>query len=496
MKLRNEIQLIAYPDSLGGNLEALHQALREHFEGVIGGVHILPFYPSTSDRGFSPTTHLEVDSNFGDWKDVERIGESVDLMADLVVNHVSCQSEYFRDYLTKGDASEYKDFFIDEEKFFAGAQPNEDDIAALYRPRPESPFREHTFGDGTKKKLFSTFSIDQIDLDTENPEVLSLLASYIDQLADAGVDLLRLDALGYARKRRGTNSFMIPETYEFIQWLAEKAHARGVAILPEIHAHYTEQQKLAAADGVDYVYDFGLPMLVLFTIFFGDTRPLERWMEIRPANAITVLDTHDGIGVVDANGLLTDEEIDRTLHLLRVHGGNAMLRATGTNSDNVDIYQMNVTYYSALGRSAEGYLLARAIQFFAPGIPQVYYVGALAGKNDEEKLNATGVGRDINRHDYTLEEIARECERDVVRWLFALMRFRNTYPAFGGEFSIIPCDAKRLHWKWKKENLSCELIADLEVYDARIVYIDEETGEKKEMKLCESIEEEMPKESG
>jgi sucrose phosphorylase len=486
--IRNKVQLITYPDSLGGNLCRLYEILKGHFEGVVGGVHILPFYPSSSDRGFSPLTHLEVGPGFGTWEDIDRIGRDFDLVADLMVNHISRESEYFKDYLEKNEASEYKNFFIDEEVFFGERKKNEEDLNALYRPRPETPFREFLFEDGTKKNIFCTFSPDQIDLNVDDPGVRQLLRDFVERLAFSGVDLIRLDAVGYIVKRAGTASFMIPETYKLIRWLSDEAHTHGVSVLPEVHHRFSVQKKLASSDGVDFVYDFGLPMLVLYTIFFGDTGALKRWIDIRPENSITTLDTHDGIGVVDAQGLLSPEEIEKTLKVLRIHGGNAMMRATGKNSENVDIYQMNVTYFSALGESDEGYIIARAIQFFVPGIPQVYYVGALAGKNDIDTLNATGVGRDINRHNYTLEEVEENCQRDVVQKLFHLMRFRNSYPAFEGVFTLVPTKDDVLILRWELDRWRCELFVDFHMYEAHIVYRDVENGKEETIELCRGVD--------
>jgi sucrose phosphorylase len=168
-------------------------------------------------------------------------------------------------------------------------------------------------------------------------------------------------------------------------------------------------------------------------------------MAVRPTNAVTVLDTHDGIGVVDVGadpddptrpGLLTPEQVDALVEGIHVRTGGQSRAATGAAASNLDVYQVNSTYYAALGSDDLRYLIARAIQFFVPGIPQVYYVGALVGGNDTEMLQATGVGRDINRHNYSRDEIARDLVRPVVRALNGLARFRNTHPAFDGELTF------------------------------------------------------------
>ncbi len=197
---------------------------------------------------------------------------------------------------------------------------------------------------------------------------------------------------------------------------------------------------------MDRVYDFALPPLVLHAIFNHTARYLKQWLEISPRNAITVLDTHDGIGVIDIGadssdpqdrpGIIPTEELDALVEKIHTNSNGQSRLATGAAASNLDLYQVNCTFYDALGRNDRDYLLARAIQFFAPGVPQVYYVGLLAGENDMTLLNQSGVGRDINRHFYTPDEIERAIQRPVVQSLFDLIRFRNRHPAFSGSFSM------------------------------------------------------------
>lgn len=181
---------------------------------------------------------------------------------------------------------------------------------------------------------------------------------------------------------------------------------------------------------------FALPMLLIHALYYGKTEYLKHWLAICPRKQFTTLDTHDGIGVVDVKDLLPDEEIERTKEDIFKFGANVKKIYNTAAYNNLDIYQVNCSYYSALGDDDAAYLLARAVQFFAPGIPQVYYVGMLAGKNDLKLLEETKVGRNINRHYYTKEEIAEEVTRPVVKALLSLMEFRNTHPAFDGTFDI------------------------------------------------------------
>jgi sucrose phosphorylase len=197
-----------------------------------------------------------------------------------------------------------------------------------------------------------------------------------------------------------------------------------------------------------------LPPLVLHAFFAGTAEHLKHWIAIRPNNALSVLDTHDGIGVMDIGvdasdpearkGLVPEAGIELLVQQIHANSRGDSLRATGAAASNLDLYQVNCTFYDAIGRDDLRYLLCRAIQFFLPGIPQVYYVGLLAGANDMALLGRTGVGRDINRRYYTSNEIAAAMERPVVGDLFELMRLRNTHPAFQGSFVLQPSTPETL----------------------------------------------------
>ena len=438
--MRNAVQLIAYADRFGGSLAGLHEVLDDHLAGAFEGVHVLPFFTpfDGADAGFDPDDHTRVDPRLGTWDDVAALGADRDTVVDVIVNHVSSRSPQVRDWLAQGDGSPHAGMFLTLGAVFPDGA-TEDDLARIYRPRPGLPFTPVTVA-GRRRFVWTTFTSEQIDIDVESEPGRAYLASVLDALASAGVGMVRLDAVGYAVKTPGTSCFMTPETFAFIDDLTAQARARGMAVLVEVHSHFAKQVEIGAR--VDRVYDFALPPLVLHALYTGDCEPLGRWLAIRPANAVTVLDTHDGIGVVDVArdgdepGLLDDAQVDALVEGIHERTGGQSRQATGAAASNLDLYQVNATYYSALGCDDGAYLIARAIQFFTPGIPQVYYVGALAGTDDMELLARTGVGRDINRHHYTREEIAEHVRRPVVAALLALARFRNTHPAFGGEVAV------------------------------------------------------------
>ncbi|MDN6030498.1 MAG: sucrose phosphorylase, partial [Lactococcus plantarum] len=259
--------------------------------------------------------------------------------------------------------------------------------------------------------------------------VKTFISETIKDMASHGCSLIRLDAFAYAIKKLDTTDFFVePDIWELLNEVRDVASQYDVDLLPEIHEHYSIQKKISDHDY--FVYDFALPMITLYSLYSGKSNRLANWLKISPMKQFTTLDTHDGIGVVDARDLLTEDELAYTSEELYKVGANVKKTYSSANYNNLDIYQINSTYYSALGDNDGSYLLARAIQVFAPGIPQVYYVGLLAGKNDIELLEATKEGRNINRHYYTTSEIDAEVARPVVKDLFTLLRFRNTSASF------------------------------------------------------------------
>jgi sucrose phosphorylase len=456
--MKNEVQLIAYADRLGGTLEGLGRLLDGPLAGLFGGVHLLPFFHRIdgADAGFDPIDHMTVDARLGDWRDVRRLAERVDVMADVIVNHISSASPQFRDYARRGAGSAYDGMFLTLDAVFPHGAA-ERDLLGIYRPRPGLPFTPVALEGGRRRILWTTFTPQQIDIDVSHPRSREYLQDILQTLAANGIRMVRLDAIGYAVKKAGGSCFMMPETFDFIAEFSGAARRLGMEVLVEVHSHYRKQVDIAAH--ADWVYDFALPPLVLYALIAGTARPLKEWVRIRPRNCLTVLDTHDGIGVIDAGpdtagggeaGLLSPGELETLVEGIHAGSGGTSRQATGAAASNLDLYQVNCTFYDALGRDDGRYLLARAIQFLLPGIPQVYYVGLLAGTNDLELLATTGNGRDINRHRYTAEEIEANLRRPVVRKLLDLIRLRNTHPAFGGDFALHETDENALDLEWRR----------------------------------------------
>jgi sucrose phosphorylase len=480
--MRNQIQLITYVDRLsGGGFRALQDLFEGPFHGLFGGVHLLPFYCPIdgADAGFDPIDHTQPDSRLGSWEHVRALAGGRDVMADLIVNHISSRSPQFEAFRKYGDRSAYQDLFLTYGRVFPRGA-SESDLLQIYRPRPGLPFTKVRLDDGNDRLLWTTFTPEQIDIDVLSSVGRAYLDQILSEFQAAGIRAIRLDAAGYAIKKPGTSCFMIPETFDFIAELTTQAHVLGIEVLVEIHTHY--QNQINIAKGVDWVYDFALPPLVLHTLCTRTAAHLKHWLSISPRNCITVLDTPDGIGVIDVGpdrrgagilpGLLTPEEIDNLVETIHARSNGESRQATGAAANNLDLYQVNCTYYDALGRRDEEYLLARALQFFAPGIPQVYYVGLLAGVNDLDLLRRTGVGRDINRHYYSRREIDSALTRPVVEALFGLIRFRNTHPAFAGEFRLLPSADHQIHLEWRNGNHWARLEADLQAVTATVFHSD------------------------
>jgi len=488
--MKNQVQLITYPDSLGGNLKSLNDLLLTDFAGVFkGGVHMLPPFPSSGDRGFSPITYLEIEPAFGGWADVRCIGEHFDILIDLMVNHISRQSPFFQDFIQKGRKSAYADLFITLDKVWPDGQPPQEDVAKIFLRKPEHPFSDIVVKDtGQVERIWTSFGTkdwaEQIDLDVRSEATRKLLTEYLAHFSQQKIKIVRLDAVGYVIKKPGTSCFMVePEIYEFIDWIIGAAHSFGLELLPEVHDHFSVQLKLA--EHGYWVYDFVLPMLTLYTLLNKSSGKLRNYLKICPRRQFTMLDCHDGIPVQpDLDDILETEESKQIVEMCLQRGANLnrILSDQHKNHADFDAHQINCTYYSALGCDDDAYLSARAIQFFAPGVPQVYYVGLLAGQNDQIGVQQTGEGRAINRHNYSVEEVVQAVQKPIVQRLLRLIQFRNEYPAFNGDLRVLDSNDSELVLAWQKADKMCRLNVDLDTYQAVIAYTDD-TGEMVEYKV-------------
>lgn len=480
MAVKNKVQLITYPDSLGGDLKTLNEVLEKYFPNIFkGGIHILPPFPSSGDRGFAPLTYFEIEPKFGSWEDVKHLGENYDIMLDLMVNHISRQSEFFQDFLKKGSKSKYADLFITLDKIWKDGKPVEADISKMFLRRTV-PYSSFTIEENSKEeKVWTTFGkqtpSEQIDIDINSETAKEFLKEFLVNFSKQNIKMVRLDAIGYVIKKLGTSCFFVePEIFTFLDWITDLANSLGIELLPEVHAHYSTQFKLA--EHGQWIYDFILPYTILDTLINKTSVKLCEYLNNRPHKQFTMLDCHDGIPVKpDLDDLVKTEDAKKLVDICLERGSNLSLIYSDKhkNRDGFDVHQIRCSYYSVLNCEDDAYLAARAIQFFAPGVPQVYYVGLLAGENDVKNVKLTGEGREINRHNFTLEEIQQEVNKEVVQRLLKLIQFRNVYPAFDGDFLVLESSEDEVHLSWKKNEKVCTLNLDLKTNKSVIEYIDE-----------------------
>jgi sucrose phosphorylase len=474
-------QLVCYPDSLGGDLKTLNNLLQGALSGLFpGGVHILPPYPSSGDRGFAPISYSLIDPAFGSWSDIQAIGSSVGVVLDLMVNHISRRSEYFQDFLAKGESSPYADMFIQPEKLWPDGEPVQTELDQVFLRR-RSPFSTYPIADGTNTvTVWTTFGqtepSEQIDLDINSPVTREVLKGLLRNYQHNSVSSLRLDAVGYVVKKRGTSCFFVePEIFEFMAWIRDVAAQSGMSILPEVHAPLEIQRKLAA-NGY-WTYDFATPFLVLGALVNHEVSHLVDYLRIRPSNMVTMLDCHDGIPVYpDVFGLASEDHIQRTIDYSAAHGANfSRLLSSREPGSIIDVHQINCTYLSALGGNENAFLAARAIQLFLPGIPQIYYVGLLAGTNCYRSLQEQQDGRAVNRKNYSLPETAEALGSSLVLKQMELIRMRNGHPAFDGECRIEGTGAE-LKISWNNGFHRCALSVDTTSYMMHIDYTSQADG--------------------
>ncbi len=436
-------QLITYPDSLGGSLGELADLLDGGWGDLFpAGVHVLPPFPSSGDRGFAPLTYAEIETAFGTWTDLKRIAAHGGLLIDVMVNHISRRSSEFAAFEQHGRASASADLFITLDKVWPHGEPPETDVRRIFLRKPGHPFSDIVIVDtGAVERIWTTFGpridwSEQIDLDLNSPVTRELISGWFGGLAGSGATAVRLDAVGYVTKRAGTNCFFVePEIWDHLDWLREAAATEGLDVLPEVHA--TEHIGRALVERGYWVYDFALPGLVLHALVTGTVDSLAAHLEASPNRQVTTLDTHDGIPVQpDLDGILPEVEARVIVDHCLARGANLnRVLGRGGVTPPFDAHQINCTYRDAVADD-DGYVAARAIQLFAPGRPQIYYVGLLAGRNDHDAVERTGEGRSINRHDYSASEAMGAWEDDVVVRIRRLIDLHNRHPAFEGPLTV------------------------------------------------------------
>ena len=505
MKINLGPMLNAYPDSLGGTLSDAVAFLQEkEVKGAFSSFYILPSLFNTDlDRGFSVIDY-GINGVIAKEEDLEALQSmGIDLKLDFILNHLSVQSPQFQDLVEKGDASAYKDFFIDWNKFWEGCGdldengvlvPRQEYIKDMFFRKPGLPVLVVEFADGTKRPYWNTFYqqvdvdengkkhyLGQMDLNIKSPQVLDFYQQTLAALAGYGAKIVRLDAFAYAPKEVGAKNFLNdPGTWDFLQQITGMAQPYGVALLPEIHASYEEgTYKIIAQKGY-MVYDFFLPGLVLDAFEQKSGEKLAAWAnEILQSGMKTVnmLGCHDGIPVLDLKGLLPEERIQSLIDTLVKRGGFVKDLHGAKNV----YYQVNATYYSALGEDDRRMLLARALQLFMPGKPQVWYLDLFVGKNDYAAMERAGAGghKEINRTNLSKEAMAAALEKPVVQRQLELLKLRADCPVFQeGAAITVKAEGSALTMAWEKGGQIAALKADLADASFTLTVVDEATGKE------------------
>ncbi|MEE4277611.1 MAG: sugar phosphorylase [Halieaceae bacterium] len=435
--------MICYGDSIIREGEVPLQTLKHWFDrqadGLLTGLHILPFYPWSSDDGFAVKDYLSVNESLGDWDDILALGAKYDLMADLVINHYSGEGEWFHNYLEGRDPGR---------GYFFEADPT-DDLSLVVRPRTSPLLREVETAEG-KRHVWCTFSHDQVDLDFRNPEVLMRMVEILRHYLDNGVRIFRLDAVAFLWKEAGTTCLNLPQTHEVVRLLRTLVeHARHDAMLIT-ETNIPNQQNLSYfgnGNEAHCIYNFSLPPLLVNTLVTGDCAHLKQWMMSMPPTLngtayFNFIASHDGIGLRPAEGLLSDEELQKLISTMRHFGGQVSYRALEGGEEKP--YEVNISLYDALQGTVDGpdehavarFICAHAIMLGLEGIPGIYIHSLLGTRNDYARVERTGSKRSINRRRWDYDELQAKLEDEsshharVFSGIMALLAVRQRQAAF------------------------------------------------------------------
>lgn len=436
--------LITYGDSIVEEgvppLQTLRRFMNEYLEGVVSGIHILPFFPYSSDDGFSVMNYRQVNPALGEWEDISALGRDFRLMSDLVLNHASARSRWFDNFRKRVDPG--KDYFFE-------AKPDQD-LSLVVRPRSSPLLTGVETEDGTRY-VWCTFSADQVDLNFANPDVLLEFAEIVRDYLERGVRLLRMDAVAFLWKEPGTPCVHLPQTHEIIKLLRTliEHHTPDALVVTETNVPNRENLTyFGNANEAHLIYNFSLPPLLVYTLVSGNCRFLKTWMmSMPPAQAGTTylnfIASHDGIGLRPLEGLLQPEAIEELLDSMREFGARVTTRRTPDGNDKP--YEINVSLFDALqGTMSKGrdllqvdrFVCAHAIMLALEGIPAIYVHSLLGTENDQRRVEHTGSNRSINRHIWQFAEVRAALvdntrhHRRVFERLSALLRLRSLQRAF------------------------------------------------------------------
>lgn len=440
---QDDVMLITYGDSLQRPGEAplatLSQFLDDELEGAVSGVHVLPFYPFSSDDGFAVIDYRAVRDDLGDWADIRALAEHSTLMVDLVVNHVSSRHDWFQQFL-RGE-SPGVDYFL--------TLPSDTDLSTVVRPRSHPVLVPFDTARG-QQHVWATFSDDQVDLDFSNPDVLLEIVDVLFFYLTQGARWIRLDAVGFVWKEVGTLCIHLPQTHELVRLLrtlAEAVEPRAVLISETNVPNVENLSYFGNCNEAHAIYNFSLPPLLLDALIQGRSRYLKAWMMSMPpaphgCTYFNFTASHDGIGLRPAEGLLEPGDIQVLVQTMQRFGGKISMRALADGT--LAPYEMNITLFDALKGTVRGedghqearFLCSQAIMLGLEGVPALYIHSLLATPNDQQGVLDTGRNRSINRHRWDLEQLKTRLadpatpQARVLAALKRLIRIRRRQPAF------------------------------------------------------------------
>lgn len=438
-----EVIVITYANTVVRDGEAplhtLQTFLDNHLQGTITDVHILPFFPYSSDDGFSVLNYRQVNESMGTWDDIEAIASEYRLMSDLVLNHCSARSEWFEQF--KRNEAPGKDYF------FTVSQ--DADISQVIRPRT-NPLLQAIETAGGQRHVWCTFSYDQVDLDFSNPDLLLEMVEIIAFYLERGVRIFRLDAVAFLWKVPGTTCLNLPQTHEIVRLLRTLVEHREPEALIITETNIPNRENLAYfgnANEAHVIYNFALPPLLLHAMVTGNDHYLRNWlMSMPPAQDGTTylnfIASHDGIGLRPVEGILTEQETEQLLSTMQSFGGRISWR--NLSDDEVRPYEINISLFSAMQGTVDGpdqwqverFLCAHTVMCALEGIPAIYLHSFTATENDQVKLDATGNNRAINRHVWDEQDLrtkltdSNSINARVLAGLKEMLAIRKAQPAF------------------------------------------------------------------
>lgn len=439
----NDVLMITYGDSISRThekpLHTLRYFLHRHFKETVNSVHILPFFPYSSDDGFSVINYRQVNDTLGEWSDIEEVAAEFRLMSDLVINHCSSRSEWFEQFKRNEDPG--KNYFVTEDPSI--------DLSEVIRPRTNPLLREVETLNGTRH-VWCTFSHDQVDLNFANPDVLVEFAAIIAFYLDRGIKIFRLDAIAFVWKRIGTNCLNLTETHEIVRLLRTLIEHRDPNALIITETNIPNRENLAYfgnGNEAHIIYNFALPPLLLHGMLSGSNHYLNNWlMSMPPAQDGTTylnfIASHDGIGLRPIEGILTDEEVGQIMSTMEQFGGRISWR--NLNHKETKPYEINISLFSAMkgtfagedGYQIERFICAHTIMAALEGIPAFYIHSLLATPNDLERVENTGNNRSINRHIWDADELEallmdeNSNHTRVLSRITKMLTIRRQQPAF------------------------------------------------------------------